>query len=90
MPFFWQKECFSEKIEIGEDERHDTQYRKAPEKKSFLFRHPQINQKESKSIEGMKDENQKKEKVKASILMKSQKPLSSVDPSYQSISREDF
>jgi hypothetical protein len=80
----------SEKIEIREDKCHDTQCSEAPEKKSFLFHHPQINQKESKSIESMEDENKEKEEVKASILMKSQKPGDSIDPSYQSISGEDF
>jgi hypothetical protein len=48
-------------MEIREDERRDTQCREAPEKKSFLFHHPQINQKESKSIEGMEDKNEEKE-----------------------------
>ena len=42
---------------------------KVQKRSLFLFHHSQIDQKKTKSIEGMKDEYKEEEEVKGSILM---------------------
>jgi len=80
----------SEKIEARENKRCDTHHCEKPEEKALLFHHPQIDQKESKSVKGMEDKAKQKEEVQGSILMEFCKPGTPMDSPDQGKARENF
>ncbi len=80
----------SEKICIREDEQTNAHDSEDPKHEALLLDHPQVDQEESQSIKGMKDEHQKEKQVKGPVLMKSGQPGEAVSPPHQGIAGEDF